>query len=244
MSVLMNECVLHKETLLTKAAAACLTLNHTRKMENHFSMNGDLQNSFCDHMRKNPYSICFNCYVPALPWYKSLLKKYTAAVILQRVIIPVEEMPLIYGFSEGRFNAFSELHNVTETINFLNFTIKNSHIDFGLWSKRPELIKAAFDKTGYKKPENLNIVYSDPIINGSDNALEIMNKYYIDGVRMIDRVFIVVTLDYAVKHEIKINCCRKCNACKDSCYTVCNADIVYELLKCDQKKGMKAGKYQ
>jgi hypothetical protein len=243
MSVLTVGSFCHKETALTKVVNSCITFNHTGKMETLFSVNGTLENSFCEKMRKNEKSICHSCYVVTLPWYKSLFKKYVVAGILQNVIIPVAEMPFITGYDKGRFNAFSELHNVKEAINFIHFTMKNQHIQFGLWTKRPDLLYKAFLKTGYEKPENLNVVYSDPIINGSANAKKTLEKYYINGVRMIDSVFTVVTLDFAVKNNIHVNCCRPCKECKNSCYTEKHAEMVYELLKCDQKKGIKAGKY-
>lgn len=233
----------HKEKLITKTVKSCITYDHSGKMENIFSVNGDLNNNFCDNMRKNEKSICNSCYVVKLPWYKSLLGKYTKAIIFQKKIIPVADMPIITGYDIGRFNAFSELHNVTEAINFLHFAIANNHINMALWTKRIDLVYKAFLKTGYNKPENLNIIYSDPIINGSGNATNILEKYYINGKRLIDRVFIVVSLDYAVKHNLTINCHRHCYTCGDSCYLECKDPIVYELLKCNQKKAIQEGLY-
>lgn len=213
------------------------------KLEGLVSINGDIENTFCAKMQNTPGTICEHCYVKALMEYRKTLKnKLERHTFWHEEIIPAEEMPHINAYAL-RIDAFTELHTVEEAINDLNIAIKNPDIPVGFWSKRPDLIWEAFMRTGYKKPENLRIGYSNPKINGEPTGM--IDRYILpDGTPMIDFEFIVVTLEHAIKNNIKINCGRNCMKCKDSCYLPGTSKIKYELLRADQKKGEKMGRYE
>ena len=74
---------------------------------------------------------------------------------------------------------------------------------------------------GYEKPKNLIIIQSSFFLNIVDPIKDMW----------VDKVFTVFTKEFAIVHDIKINCgARHCLSCQ-TCYT--NNDTIYinELLK-------------
>lgn len=200
-------------------------------------------NSFCERMSKIPNTICSKCYArKQLNRFKDQRKKYQ--VSMNRVlneIIPDYEIPTLSTrniYDVFRIESFGELHSINEgglnqVINYINLIRKNNHINFGWWTKRPNIINEAV-KMGYEIPENVNIIYSNPYINGLyENGKKYNVNKVIEKYSFVKGVFTVYTAEYATNHNIKINCGgRSCINCLN-CYNAHKENVFYinELLK-------------
>lgn len=120
-----------------------------------------------------------------------------------------------------RFESFGELQNMKQIKNYCTICWQNEHIQFSLWTKQLELLKE-YEEKGGVFPDNLTIIASSRYINHSDL------KYYFEEYEgLFDAVFTVYTKEYALEHNININCGtftdgiytpKKCNDCR-LCYT-------------------------
>ena len=127
--------------------------------------------------------------------------------VLTSVVIPVEEWPIINA-AAFRLEAFGDVDNEIQAINYFNFCLKNPQIPWAAaWTKNP-LIFDNVIKAGYRKPKNLNIGISSILLN---KVVDVSNFPWADFV------FTVYTEDYIKAHNIKINCgallcigCLKC----------------------------------
>lgn len=151
---------------------------------------------------------------------EALAKNYE---VLTSVIIPREDLPRLYsetGFF--RFEAFGDLVNETQVINYFNMAEVNPHMQCALFTKNPFIIARAIKNHGLEKPANLTIVASSYLVN------EVMpfTQY-----AFIDKVFTVYTKAYAEENGIEINCGgRSCAEC-GRCYRNEGGRNVSELLK-------------
>lgn len=202
-------------------------------------------NSFCERMSKIPNTICSKCYARRmLAAFHDLRQQQINSMneILHRVFNDWE-IPVLTKTNNPydiyRIESFGELHDVSEggiyqAINYINLIIKNPHINFAWWSKRPDIIDKALKKLGIEFPDNCNMIYSNPYINGLYASGK---KYNVDAIinrfGFISGVFTAFTAEYAEKHNIKINCgkniCIKCL----NCYNYHSEKVFYinELLK-------------
>lgn len=207
----------------------------TGKLEGFHSISTSvLQNPHCRKRAQNTHLICHYCYSEAtLARYGALaehLKDNTD--ILTEHVLEGNEIPFIMD-AVFRFEAFGDLCNVIQVINYFIICEANKRCTFTLWTKNPWYIKQAIGQ-GYKKPENLIIIYSSPCLN--KEADFIVNRYdFIDGI------FTVYTLEYALENNIEINCGNaKCKHCM-KCYTKHNGLFrIHEIRKSDSKKYYKA----
>ena len=134
------------------------------------------------------------------------------ADILTSVIIPQEDMPRLYSESGYfRFEAFGDLINEIQVVNYFNMAAANPHMKCALWTKNPFIIARAIEKYGLEKPQNLVILASSYFVN------EIMpfTKY-----AFIDKVFTVYTKKFAEENGVEINCggraCAECGRCYEN----------------------------
>lgn len=145
------------------------------------------------------------------PGLRKALEKNTD--ILTTEIIPAEDMPRLYsetGFF--RFEAFGDLVNEIQVLNYFNIAAANKHMNCALWTKNPWIIKSAIEKFGIEKPENLKIIGSSYYL---DKAMTDFYKQY----AFIDYVFTVYTADYIRANNTVIGCGgRSCADC-GKCYT-------------------------
>lgn len=213
----------------TIRAAACLT--HGGKMENLISISTSPFNPICNKRAANPKSICAHCFS------RRMLKVYRAlAAKLDRnakLLSTVELTPAdVYHFKPKsgyfRFEAFGDLFSTLQVKNY--FTIAEvlgaDGINCALWTKNPQVIKAAIDEYGLKKPANLNIIYSVAGLNSNVGAA-IYKAFHECGYTFIDKVFTV----YDNADGVAINCgARDCAGC-GLCYTKNDTVFVNELLK-------------
>lgn len=183
-------------------------------------------NPICQARAKNPDSICAHCFAIATVARYTKLGEHLAenTEVLTAEVLPLEELPK-FGFNVGmvRFEAFGDLNNVTQVINYFNIARVNSHVHFALWTKNPKLIAVAIE-AGAVKPANLNIIYSSPMLNAP--ALDIFERF-----AFVDKVFTVYDGATIEREDIAINCgARSCAGC-GLCYFDKVVKIVNEKLK-------------
>lgn len=211
-----------------KKTGVHFTINHNDKMAGLSSLStSPLCNDHCKARAKNPKTICSRCYSMTMQKrFKGLadcLKKN--AEFLTNYIIAPEDMPRLYsetGFF--RFEAFGDLINEIQVLNYFNMAAANSHMKCALWTKNPFIIARAIKKYGIEKPANLTILASSYFVN--DIMPEFLTKY-----PFIDKIFTVYTKEYAAENGVEINCgARSCADC-GRCYTNAGGKYVSELLK-------------
>ena len=194
-----------------------------------FSTNATL-NPICVERAKDTTSICHECYANAmLNNYKGLnecTKRNTE--VFTSIILPKEDLPIINSAC-FRFEAFGDIQNGIQVVNYFNLASVNKHCTFTLWTKNPQII-ANVIKDGYRKPENFIIGISSPHLN-------VVMPCVWD---FVDFVFTVFTAEYAIQNNVEINCgSAHCLSCL-KCYTKRNGVIyVNEMLKKEQKKYYK-----
>lgn len=193
------------------------TVNHRGKMTGIYSIS-----TYCgcnERCKKNSAvkgSVCEHCFAMRqtsyMPSMQIPLKKNLE--ILTNQIIPEEKLPIINA-SWFRIESFGDIANVTHAINYLNLIRKNPQTFFAWWTKNPDLIKKAFEKTGYEKPNNVNIIRSSLFLN----------KAIRPGYWFVDKVFTVWEKGAPEMHNVQINCgarsCLKCRRCYEK------NDLVY-----------------
>lgn len=196
----------------------CVCSNHNGKMENMISFSSCTAcNSFCQKMAKCEGTVCSKCYAgKMMRMYKSLRNKTEKATeIMTKQLIPFDDLPVFANnaskYGVVRIEAFGELNNTIQAENYLNIIRKNPHINFGWWTKRPNLIARAIKELGMEKcPENVNIIYSNPYLD----KLPVIQKY-----SFISGYFTVWTSEEKAKeNNCSINCGKKkCIDCMN-CY--------------------------
>lgn len=200
-----------------------ITWKHTGKMENMISVSTSvLKNPNCIKRMENKDCICSHCYAAAqLKRYSTQEEKLEKATeFFTSHIIKYEDIPYINA-AYFRFEAFGDLNNEIQVINYFNIMKKNKHMHNGLFTKNPLIIANAMKKYGIEKPENLKIVLSSSMIN-KPLDFEVMKNIF----PFIDIVFTVYTKEYIKENNININCgglhCFTCLNCYDP-----NIDIHY-----------------
>ena len=203
-------------------------LIHISKLEGKFEgfraiSSNTVTNAFCIKQNKVTLEswICSICYSHSS--LNGFRKNAQPALqrnsdILSKSIIPMEYLPLLMD-AFIRFNAHGELINLIHLKNLINITIKNPHCTFALWTKRKDYISLVAKEI--KIPDNLILVYSNPVI---DKPINTIPKHF-------HKVFNNVTFD-KVEPET-INCHTKCKDCF-RCYKFSNNpnnNIIFEATK-------------
>lgn len=200
--------------------------NHTGKMSGMISVSTSCkENEFCKKMHEVKGTICEKCYAhKQMERQPTTRNKYAESTLdLTTRLLSFEELPTIsHEFGVARLEAFGELNNTIQVMNYFEICRRNPEINFSLWTKRPELIAEVLS-LGISRPENINIIWSTLMING---APQIGRYDFVNGY------FTVYTKEYAEEHNIKINCGgRKCLECLE-CYDYHDGIfIINELLK-------------
>lgn len=213
---------------LKKALQGAICEKHSGKMDGMQSLSTSvILNKQCKKNAAIDGSVCGHCYAAAMftgRYKASMPQKYEAnTMLLTEAILPLESLPAIYNLY-FRFEAFGDLMNAIQVVNYINICNVNPLVKFALWTKNPQFIDEAMNKYGVQKPENLNIIYSSLILNKDSSA--ILNKY-----GFIDKVFTVYTPEYIKEKNIDINCgARSCAGCLN-CYTKNDIKIINEKLK-------------
>lgn len=198
------------------------TTKHTGKMEGMVSISTSVTtNERCAKNAQIEGSICQKCF--AAKQMKIFPSMENPMVENQRIltssIIDFELLPYINNLY-FRFEAFGDLNNETQVINYFNICKKNPGVKFALWTKNPDYIQKALEM-GHDKPENLNIILSSLFINK-----ERKNPY-----SFVDKVFTVYDPAYIEENSVSINCgARNCFSC-GLCYNKNGVKIINERLK-------------
>ena len=205
---------------------SAICYNHSGKMEFMQSLStSTLLNENCKKYSNIEGSICSHCYAIAqLKRYKTQAQKLEkATALLTGDILPLETLPTITNLY-FRFEAFGDLINAKQVVNYFNIAKKNPLVNFALWTKNPHIIAEAMKDYGTEKPTNLNIIYSSIFMNDINTA--ILKRY-----AFIDKVFTVYDKKTIEDQNININCgALHCATCL-KCYTKNNIQFINEKLK-------------
>ena len=216
----MTECTIANSK---KISGLHFTTAHSGKMAGMISISTAVTtNERCAKNAKIPGSICEKCFAAKqMTRFPSMEKPMAENQrILTGSILSPDKLPTINGLY-FRFEAFGDLNNATQAINYFQICYKNPRVKFALWTKNPDYIVDAI-RQGYGKPENLNIVLSSLFINRERNA---------DAFPFVDKVFTVYDADYIAAHDIEINCgARNCFSC-GLCYEKNGIRTINEKLK-------------
>lgn len=127
-----------------------------------------------------------------------------------------------------RFHSFGELANSTMLHNMIKLAKFNPHCQFVLWTKRIDIIRAYYKDRFY--PDNFRVIYSNPRIDSPMTESDIPEGFH--------AVFNVFSAEYAIQHNIDINCSGKsCQTCMN-CYKSVKMPnkIINEVIKSQAKK--------
>lgn len=201
-----------------------LTTAHRGKMHGMQSISTScLCNENCQKRAKDPNSICSHCYAERqLSYQKNTADKMERnSVVLSSHLLTKEELPIINA-SFFRFEAFGDLMNETHLLNYIKIAKANPYTHFALWTKNVWFLDNVFNKQGVKKPKNLVIVASSPVVNVE---LKLPEKYD----KIVDKIFTVY--DKKTAKTVDINCgARNCLACH-RCYLKNTDKQIREILK-------------
>ena len=198
------------------------TTKHNGKMQGMVSISTSVTtNERCAKNAKIKGSICEKCFaskqMKVFPSLEAPLVKNQE--ILTSSVLPMEKLPMI-NVLYFRFEAFGDLNNATQVINYFNICKKNPCVKFALWTKNPDYIETAINN-GHEKPNNLIIVLSSLFINKERET-----KY-----DFVDKIFTVYDKEYIEKNNIQINCgANNCFSC-GLCYNKNNVKLINEKLK-------------
>lgn len=214
----LKACTLSSDEL--KAYIIYAITEHDGKLEDVYSISTNRnENRNCENLQKIAGSICEHCYVTDYAYRTSLMKKLQKnQYVFTTYKLTENDIPFLpYEFI--RFESFGDLNNTIQVWNYCMIAKVNKHAHCALWSKIPQIIKTAFKFYGNIKPENMRMVYSYLFMNadkiGDMNAFKaFINREY----PFIDKVFIVYDYTFAFENNVTINCARKCNSCRNSCY--------------------------
>ena len=180
-----------------------------------------LCNRNCQERRKIKGSICEKCFAVNVASRYSGLERHLEENTdsLTSRVLEKSELPIFGNVRIVRFEAFGDLNNDIQLINYANIAKANPGVTFALWTKNFWIVKSVFDRV--RKPKNLIIIQSAYMI---DKPMKKANEY-------IDKVFTVYSKAYIKENGIEINCgARSCAACM-RCYSKRTADEVREQLK-------------
>ena len=171
-----------------------------------------VNNPWCIKRRENGDSVCSHCYAATYMKMRKSLKERlneNAEILITR-LLKGNEIP-VTNANVFRFESFGDLHNNTHLENFVLICERNPFTKFGLWTKNTWILDEVFNKKGIKKPENLSIVVSSPMLNKQVKLDR--EKYW-----FVDHVFTVYDKKCIADNDININCgARDCLGCQ-LCY--------------------------
>lgn len=206
-----------------------ITVNHTGKMSDLYSIStSPLCNDLCMKRAENKDCICHYCYSQNMNKFMKTLRENLIknTDILTTRILSDEEIPYINApLGMFREEAFGDLVNEIQVVNYFSFARLNPHCKVALWTKNPWIIESAIKKYNLIKPENLRIIGSSYFLNTPMTAF--YKRYW-----FIDNVFTVYTKKFIAENHIVINCggksCASCRACYDGTHA---SYEINELLK-------------
>lgn len=205
-----------------------ITKKMSGKMEGMLSLNTScLTNPNCQAFSKIEGSVCQKCYANKLLSYRQNVSECFEknAFELTTRILNNEEINKyfrFYNINFFRFEAFGDLINNIQLVNYINISKANKNIRFALWTKNINIINDVFSKI--KQPRNLQLVLSSLYINKKldENTIKAPANY---------KVFTVYDKKFIKDNNIIINCgAKKCALC-EICYKKNNVKYINEKLK-------------
>lgn len=205
-----------------KISGLHFTTKHNGKMSGMVSISTSvLKNERCAKNAQIKGSICEKCFAAKqMQVFPSMEKPMIENQrILTSEILPTEKLPTINNLY-FRFEAFGDLNNAIQVVNYFNICKKNPRVKFALWTKNPDFIAQAI-KSGHEKPDNLNIILSSLFIN----------KERKNPFPFVDKVFTVYDPQHIKRNNVEINCgAKNCFSC-GLCYEKNDVAIINEKLK-------------
>lgn len=168
-------------------------------------------NPHCKKRRENGESVCFWCYANTYMKMRKTLKEKLEenAEILTTRHLETRELPFTNAMV-FRFESFGDLYNDIHLENYIAICNHNPQTRFGLWTKNIWILDSVFNEKGIKKPDNLSIVVSSPLLN---KQMELDNEKY----WFADHIFTVYDKKEIKEKNIDINCgsknCLGCQLC-------------------------------
>lgn len=169
------------------------------------------ENPFCIERRKNGDSVCSHCYAATYMKMRKSLQQHLAenANILTTRLLKTNEIP-VTNAQVFRFESFGDLYNTTHLANYVLICERNPFTKFGLWTKNTWVLDELFNKNGVKKPDNLSIVVSSPLLNTEMNLDR--EKFW-----FVDHLFTVYDKKFIADNNVNVNCgannCLGCQLC-------------------------------
>ena len=222
---------MNKDKVLTineaeKVSGVHYTLNHQGKMTGMMSLSTSCTcNTYCKERSENKNTVCSHCYAQRqMKIYKNLEKCLVKNTeILAGRVLDNRELPVINALY-FRLEAFGDLNNITQVINYFNLCKKNPGVRFALWTKNLWLIENVINHAHINKPKNLNIIYSSPFLDESNEKIFVFYQF-------VDKVFTVYDKEFIKKNDIEINCgAKNCLSCA-MCYKKNKIKFINEKLK-------------
>lgn len=208
------------------ALVGCINISSlTGKLEGYSSISTSvLMNFFCRNRSRCKGCICSGCYAAAgVKRFSGLTQSLEINHrILNGVEIPEEvwaslAVPTTNG--DGRIESHGDTASVTCAVNYNRIMKSHKALDWGDWGKNLWHYEEAFSREG--KAENCSFVASSPMIN---KPMEIPGRYK----WFVDHRFTVYDREYALEHNIRINCGQytadlvkidqRCKNCTRPCY--------------------------
>lgn len=200
--------------------------DHSGKMTGINSIGTSCANNpWCIKRRENNESVCSKCYASTYMKMRKALKERLEdnADILTTRLLKDREIP-VTNAAVFRFESFGDLYNITHLTNYVLICERNPYTHFGLWTKNIWILDELFNDCGIKKPDNLSIIVSSPMLN---KIMELdREKYW-----FVDHVFTVYNKQFIKANDVEINCgSRDCLGCQ-RCYHRNTEFYVNEKLK-------------
>ena len=185
--------------------------NHTAKMAGMESLSTNNKlNKRCEHNKHCKGSICEHCFADKqIDTFTSMDKGLTLNyIILNFTILPLSILPII-NRQFFRIESFGDVETVFQAINYCNLMTAqtlNNFVQFGAWSKNPDIWYSAFQKVG--KPANLSFGVSSLYMN----KVTAVSAKYRDYIDFVFTVFETEADALAAGYEV--NCgARHCLSC-------------------------------
>ena len=191
---------------------------HSGKMEGIPSISTScILNSRCQKRVSCDKSVCHNCFAHSYMKFRKELREALERnyhILTERLLTKKEIGDLNINSSFFRLEAFGDLNNNIQLINYINICKFYRYTRFALWTKNVDILLSIFSQKKYRKPKNLSLIISSPLLNV---AFPISFVEKVNKVVHIDVVFTVYTKEFATNHNVIINCgakhCLSCLQC-------------------------------
>ena len=191
---------------------------HSGKMDGIPSMSTScILNARCQKRVCCGASICHNCFAHSYMKFRKELREALERnfhILTEKILTKEEIISLNINVCFFRFESFGDLNNNIQLINYINISRYYKNTRFALWTKNIDILLSVFSKKKYRKPRNLSLIISSPLLNV---ALPLSFVEKVNKVVHIDVVFTVYTKDFVEKNNITINCgakhCLSCLQC-------------------------------